>query len=442
MSSLILSEKYKKFLKCGAEVEFLEGTTAAGKTTVGIVKFILKCAGSKKKLHILSGLDTGVIEKNIINKDLGVLDIFGEYVSYNPSGRGEHSLPHLRLKNGNSEKIIYVLGYDNKARWKKVLGGQYGCVYVDEINIADMEYVREISIRCDYFLATLNPDDPSLPIYSEYINHARPLACYRDDAPKELLSLLSKTPKNNWVWWYFSFEHNKGLSKERIEKIINAVPPGTKLYKNKVQGLRGRATGVVFSNFETKRHVITPEQAHQMHFIIFSVGIDTAYSSRSEDTISMIFQGITDDGTLVVLDERVYNNRDLHTPIAPSDTVQNLIDFLNRNQEAWGLARNVFIDSADQATITELHKYKRNNPCVYVFNPAYKQMKIVDRINTQLGWFHRDKYLVVNTCKNHIRELENYSWNEKKDNEPEDACDHTINASQYGFLPYVKKIGG
>lgn len=31
---LLLSEKYKAFLKCNAPVEFLEGTTAAGKTTV------------------------------------------------------------------------------------------------------------------------------------------------------------------------------------------------------------------------------------------------------------------------------------------------------------------------------------------------------------------------------------------------------------------------
>ena len=36
---LLLSEKYKAFLKHDAPVEFLEGTTAAGKTTVGLFKF-------------------------------------------------------------------------------------------------------------------------------------------------------------------------------------------------------------------------------------------------------------------------------------------------------------------------------------------------------------------------------------------------------------------
>ncbi|MDO4893530.1 MAG: hypothetical protein Q3989_09540 [Eubacteriales bacterium] len=97
MSELILSPKYKAFIKCKTPVEFLEGTTAAGKTTVGAYKFILKCAASPQKLHILSGLDLGTVEKNIINKDLGILDIFGSLVEYNANGRGEHSLPHLVL---------------------------------------------------------------------------------------------------------------------------------------------------------------------------------------------------------------------------------------------------------------------------------------------------------------------------------------------------------
>ena len=139
MSDLILSDKYKAFLRCNAPVEFLEGTTAAGKTTVGIFKFMLRVAESPKRQHILSGLDTGTIEKNIINKELGILDVFAGLVEYNPAGRGAESLPHMVFKSGAEDKIIYVLGYDNKARWKKALGGQYGCLYIDEINVADMD---------------------------------------------------------------------------------------------------------------------------------------------------------------------------------------------------------------------------------------------------------------------------------------------------------------
>lgn len=445
--NFILSPKYKDFLKYKAPVEFLEGTTAAGKTTVGIVKFMFKVADSAKKIHIISGLDTGTIEKNIINKDLGILDVFGELVEYNPSGKGEYSMPHLIYHTSSGDKVVYILGYDNKARWKKALGGQYGCLYIDEINIADMEYIREASMRCDYLMATLNPDDPSLPVYEEYINHARPTDRYANDAPPDLLNMLNAEPKSGWVWWYFSFDHNAGLPQAKKEQIISMVPPGTKLYKNKILGLRGRATGLVFSNFDRSRHIVNRNQFLQaafdkkIRFVQFSAGLDTAYSSKSPDTISMIFQGITQDRKLIVLDERVYNNADMSNPIAPSDTVRNFIDFLERNREVWGFARQVYIDSADQATITELKKYKRQNPCLYNFNGAWKKTKIIDRINMQLGWLHTGDYLVCDTCRVHISELEAYSWAQDKDNEPEDRNDHTINASQYGFLPYVKIIG-
>ena len=257
MADLILSEKYKAFLRCTAPVEFLEGTTAAGKTTVGLFKFILRCAESEKRIHVLSGLDQGTIEKNIITKELGILDDFGGLVEYWPSGRGDDRMAHLILHTTDEDKKIYVLGYADKARWKKALGGQYGCLYIDEINIADMDFVREASMRCDYLLATLNPDDPGLPVYEEYINHSRPMPEWENDTPREILELLNREPKQGWVHWFFSFEHNAGLSTDKVEKIISMVPPGTKLYKNKILGLRGRATGLVF-NLEDKSLITVP----------------------------------------------------------------------------------------------------------------------------------------------------------------------------------------
>lgn len=450
----LLSDKYKAFLKHDAPVEFLEGTTFAGKTTVGIVKFMLKVADSPKKLHVLSGLDLGTIEKNIINKDLGIIDIFGHLVEYNASGKGQHSLPHIIYQTPNGTKIIYILGYDNKSRWKKALGGQYGCVYIDEINIADMEYVREISMRCDYLLATLNPDDPNLPIYKEYINHSRPLPEYKDDAPVELNNMLNEEPKPGWVHWFFSFEHNLGLTKEKKEQIIQNVPKGTKIYKNKILGLRGRATGLVFSNFSRENNVRSidwlkkrmVDKKNPLKFEIFSCGVDTAYSQESPDTIAFIFKGITNKGQLIILDEEVYNNANLEIPLAPSDIPPRLIDFLERNRKKWGFARDVFIDNADQATITELKKYKRQHGSIYNFLNSYKKVQVIDRIHLMLGWINVNEtkpeadYIVLDHCVNHIRELGSYSWKEDK-YEPEDRNDHTINASQYGWMPFRTMIG-
>lgn len=444
---LLLSEKYKAFIRCDAPVEFLEGTTAAGKTTVGLFKFMLKVAESPKKLHILAAKDTGTAEKNIINKDLGIIDDFGQLVEYHGNGTKDDKIPHLLYHTSKGDKVIYVLGYGDKQKWQKALGGQYGCLYIDEINTADIDFVRESAMRCDYLMATLNPDDPALPIYKEYINCSRPLPEWEQETPKEIKDELKEEPKPNWVHWFFSFVHNLGLPKEKLDKIIANTPKGTKIWKNKIEGLRGKATGLVFSNFDRKRHVKTKAWLKQqlkdgkIKIKTITAGLDTSYSSESEDTIAMIYQIITEDRRVITVDEKIYSNADLTIPLAPSDTVRNFVDFLETNRKEWGFARDVFIDSADQATITELNKHKRLHGSAYNFIPAYKKTTIIDRIMLQISWLQQDAYLVLDHCVNHISELERYSWKEDRNNEPEDRNDHTINASQYSWLPYKMQIG-
>lgn len=443
---LLLSEKYKAFLQCQAPVEFLEGTTAAGKTTVGLFKFMLKVADSPKKLHILAADDTGAAEKNIIQKDLGILDDFGILVEYKGNGSGEYKMPHLLFHTSGGDKIIFVVGYGNKRKWKDALGGQYGCLYIDEINTADIEFVRESAMRSDYLMATLNPDDPGLDVYKEYINCSRPLPEWEHETPQEIKDELKEEPKPGWVHWFFSFVDNLGLSEDKLKRIIQNTPKGTKIWKNKIRGLRGKATGLIFPNFDRKRHVVTSAWVKQqikegkIRFKKFTAGLDTSYSAKSPDTISMLFQGITFDRRLITLSEKVYSNANLDQPLAPSDTAVKFVEFLEGCRKEWGFAKDTFIDCADQATITELRKYKRLHSCLYNFVDSYKKVEILDRIKLQLGWIQQDCYLVVDTCTEHLAELDRYSWDDEKD-QPEDRNDHTINANQYAWIPYRNLIG-
>ena len=90
----------------------------------------------------------------------------------------------------------------------------------------------------------------------------------------------------------FTFNDNLSLTPEAIQKKKDAAPVGTKLYKNKILGLRGRATGIVFVNFDSKRHVLSKSFVkNTVTFQRFTAGLDTAYSASSPDTIAMIFQG-------------------------------------------------------------------------------------------------------------------------------------------------------
>lgn len=292
----------------------------------------------------------------------------------------------------------------------------------------------------------LNPDDPSLDVYKEYINCSRPLPEWEDGTPQEIKDELKEEPKPGWVHWFFSFDDNAGLPEEKKQRIIQNTPKGTKIWKNKIEGLRGKATGLVFPNFLRKKHVVSEEwvrsqmAAGKIRFKKFTCGLDTSYSSKSPDTIAMMFQGITEDRKLITLAEKVYSNKDLDQPLAPSDTAVKFIEFLERCRKDWGFAKDTFVDCADAATITELRKYKRLHSCLYNFVESYKKVTILDRIKLQLGWIQQDCYLVLDTCTNHISEMEKYSWDDEKD-VPEDKNDHTINSQQYGWIPFRNMIG-
>lgn len=429
-----LSQKYIDFIKdMDVDADFLEGTTSSGKTTIGAgVKFMIKVSASSKKLHIIAGRTTGVVEKNIIQQDNGILDLHRN-ATYYGNGDKDYKFPHIKFE----DKIILVMGYDTKDKWENALGGQYGCVLIDEINTADEEFLREISTRNDYMLATLNPDSPDLPVYKEFINRARPLPKYAKDVPPSIMQELKEPEHPSWRYWFFTFLDNAGLTPEQIEKKKQSAPVGTKMYKNKILGLRGRATGLVF-NLKSE-NIITEEEAKKLKYVYYTIGCDTSYSKESHDKLSFAFVGITKERKCVVLATSSRNNKDAVVPFAPSDVIPLLIEFAEACKVKYGFSKNVYIDSADAGTIQEAQKYKRNTACIYDFAGAWKKTKIITRIQLQQSWMHTGDFLVVNTCTDYIDECNTYSYTEE--GLPEDGHDHVINACQYAWLPYKSKIG-
>ena len=415
-----------------------DGTTAAGKSTVGTYKFMLKVAESELKHHVIVAEDVGIAEKNLINSEKGIISEWRLLAEYFPNGKDSVRLPHIRFETPNGIKIIYVAGYGDASKWKKVLGSQFGCVYIDEVNICSIEFLREITHRCKYMMTTSNPDTPDLPVYKEFINRSRPLKQYEKDYPKELLNELNEPCVDGWVHWYFTFYDNASLTEEDIQEKISAVPVGTKMYKNKILGLRGRATGLIF-NLKPE-HIVTREWAKKQKYMYFSIGVDTSYSKHTHDKLSFIAIGITKERKCVVLKGKSSNNKDNTQPFAPSDVIPMINEFAEEIKSEYGFARTVYIDSADQGTITEAQKYKLKTGCIYDFAGAWKKTKIVTRIQLQQSWMQTGDFLIVGEdCPDYIGELNTYSYDEN--NQPEDGHDHNINATQYAFLPYKKLIG-
>ena len=436
-----LCQKDIDYIMSDCLVEFLEGTTKAGKTTKTIPKLGRKIIQSDKKYHVIASKTTGDAENKIINKDYGFCDIFPSAV-YHGKGTVAYKTPHIEFEG----KIIFVLGFDTIEKWQKVLGMQFGCVFVDECNTANMGFMREIIMRCDYLVGSLNPDDPNKEIYKQFINRCRPYKKYEKDVPPEIMAELKEPEVEGWKYWFFSFEDNLSLTKEDIARRKREVPPGTKEWKNKIMGLRGKASGLCYPNFGNKNIVkaedIKKKIANgELDIAYISCGVDSAFSGRSDDLSAFIYQLITYDRKVIIVDEFTFNNRDLNDPVAVSDFVRLLVQFLDKNDKEWGFCRDVFVESADSGTNQELVKYNRLHPTPYNFIPSHKKVKVVDRVRMVLSWIHTGDYLVCDHCKQHIKEMMSYSWDEKKINVPEDRNNHTIDACSYGWIPYRSHIG-
>ena len=209
------------------------------------------------------------------------------------------------------------------------------------------------------------------------------------------------------------------------------------MYKNKILGLRGRATGLILPL--KKDNIITETEAKKMKYLYYSVGCDTSYSKESHDKLSFTFVGITNDRKCVLLASKSRNNKDAVVPFAPSDTIPMLISFAEGCKDKWGFAKTIYIDSADAGTIQEAQKVKRNTAVIYDFVGAWKKTKIITRLQLQQSWMQTGDFLVVDTCTDYIDECNTYSYTES--GQPEDMHDHCINSCQYAWLPYKSRIG-
>lgn len=451
---MILSEKQRAFLTYKTPVECAEGQTYGGKTTIGAIKFILRVKASKKTQHCICGLDTGTIEKNIIKSDFGIENYFGDEVDYRGNGDVNYNLPHIYVKSNKGTKVVFLFGYADQSRWKKALGGQFGCSMIDEVNTADMDLVREVAMRSDYLLMTLNPDDPNLQIYKDYINHCRPLPEWEADVPKEMMQqLMSQPAKDGWVHWFFRMDDNPTLTPEKKAKIIANVPEGTKTWKSKILGLRGRSEGLVFEEF-TDEKIIPFENFKYLPNEMVSRVICGLDSGLNNDATALVTMLITTAGRLLVIPSFYYLPKVGSN--ANSIQAQNIAKWLDYWLPVFGInITNIVQIIGDSAAITQDLIYEINLNTPFTAAPVEKKdiLKDTQRVKSIIG---KDEYFyiidagyrnplnpneVLGQTDMFIVELNNKVWDLKK-NLPEDGNDHCIDAFKYGSYYIYYLYGG
>ena len=146
-------------------------------------------------------------------------------------------------------KRIYFAGFDNKARYKQILGMTLYGVWADEIQTAHDDFVAELFTRLardgGFLLTTSNGGLPDQKIYTDYLNKGRPSEKWSWQIPEPTMKELeSVTEDGRFRFYWFGFDDNPMMSEEQIIHLNNTHPQGSFEYNSKILGIRGFVEGV------------------------------------------------------------------------------------------------------------------------------------------------------------------------------------------------------
>lgn len=252
-TNFVWSDKSIDFFLTPSTFDLLEGTARSSKSTSAMFKLGLMIERSRYNQFFIAGSTAVVARRNLIDGENGFLQQWGGQVREGTNPRYGNHL--FFVDSRGMQKIIYIFGFKDKARWKTVLGSTLGGGVIDEINIADEDFINEIyramvSVDKFWLCGTLNPDNPDKFIYNRLINKSRPLKKYINDIPSAILMQLAKEkPIPNAVYWHFNFNDNPAMTSEKVERFKRMYPADSFYYASKILGLRGVVEGVIFGKY-------------------------------------------------------------------------------------------------------------------------------------------------------------------------------------------------
>lgn len=281
---MILSEKQIRFIAYPSKVDVIEGASGTGKSQILKMKFVMKANDSPRTQHFIAAQSAPVAYRNLIDDDNGILALFKNVKAGTDPRKGNHL---VMIDTQGRKKYIYIFGFGDSAKWKKVLGSTTGCGLIDEANLAQWQFI----VQCfrgltrptdDFWLGlSLNPQDPGSEVYTKLINKARPTKDYVGDIPISIIEDLRNTPAaKDYIYWHFNHKDNPSLTEEGINALKEALIPGTPEYLSLVEGLRSVASGTVYAKYMNERMYYDNED-----FDYLEIGIDIGSGGDNASSI-------------------------------------------------------------------------------------------------------------------------------------------------------------
>lgn len=457
MSKFIPTEKYLDLatLALKKEVSLLvcEGTVRSSKTEFSKLAFILSVLDSEEYLHLIAAKDLDAIQDNILNGDLGLLQMFPNHLSLKKDEIGGYYVNVRNIDKSKRDKKILLAGYSNKTKWEKILGKTLGICLIDEVNIADETFIdevfaRQFSVDKPLQIWTLNGSVPDHFIYQKYINRCNIVKKYRDKVPASIIADMDKRvdKMNGWYYMHFNMHDNPTMNEEKIKRAYNTFPVGSFYYKIKTLGERGASGKLIYIDYlSTKlikkiinkpKHEIKENEVSFRDYQEYEIGCDIG-STKAQNSFTLTGFSL-DNSKMVFVDKETFQN------VGYEYKKQRLIQFVKTWLQRGINISAISIDSAEQNFIRDLQsEFARLNlpPVVASYKATIKEridfmiiMASANRVNFNDNQECNDLYDAFMMCK----------WAEKKEGiEREDLNEphiDKVDSAEYSFTRRMKAM--
>ena len=286
-----------------------------------------------------------VLERMFIQNEASFFNIFGVICNYTAAGEGGARI----VVNG--KKTIYLVGYDNKKRWQSILGMTIHGFNIEEINIADDEFVSEAFIRTfrngGWMYASCNGGDPDIPVYTDYMNKGRPLPKWANQIPKETWKELeSQEPDPSFRYYFFTFDDNPTMTIAERTSLMANTPKNSYQWKTKIIGIRGIREGAIYADYmdKAKNIVRLDLLTDDIDFIrprgieLITIGQDVGGTDNNVFTLNLFTRNFREHIVVDMLEFNDANHDEIWTKFA---------EWFRPYYEKYSMfIKGVFIDSA------------------------------------------------------------------------------------------------
>jgi len=393
------SKKQLEFIiKSTKKWNIAHGSVRCGKTVGTLFRFmhaVEMCPDSK---IYMVGHSSSTIYRNAIKLlwEDPIFSIFKPFCTWSDS--------KLRYK----DKVITTLGAKDEGAIGSFYGSTWSLGYCDEITLYPNSIIDMIDTRLSsehsIGIATCNPSHPDHKI-KQWIDKA-------------------EAGDPNYYALHYTLDDNPFVPETYKQRIRNSL--SGLAYKRNYLGLWVLAEGAIFDFFDKDIYVVSRAPRAAEYFI---AGVDVGTKNAFACVIIGVNTGrSTQMGKQMwVEDEYYWDSVKEGRQKTYSEYADDLQDFL----DPYGV-KQLYIDPSAAAFKVELRR--RKIPCCDADND------VLEGINYMTSEMRKGNVLIMGCCKNLIREIQGYVWDDKASKRGEDAPlkinDHALDATRYALFSH------